>query len=71
VRKGRVISQAVSPATQLPANSTVDLVVSKGQAPPPKVTLCYRHHTLKVTKKVAKKLRKHGARLGACKKTRR
>jgi hypothetical protein len=38
---------------------------------PPLVTLCYRHHTVKVKAAKAKKLRKHGAKLGACKKRRR
>ena len=69
VAKGRVISQSVPAGTQLTENSTVDLVVSKGKAPP-KVTICYRRHTLHVTNKVAATLRKHGARLGACKKKR-
>ena len=36
--------------------------------PVKRVTVCYRHHTLKVTTKVAARLRKHGAKLGACKK---
>jgi hypothetical protein len=36
--------------------------------PAKKVTLCYRHHTVKVTKQKAKSLRKHGAKPGACKK---
>jgi hypothetical protein len=34
------------------------------------VTLCFRHHTVHVTKAKAKTLRKHGAKLGACKKKR-
>jgi hypothetical protein len=33
-----------------------------------KVTLCYHHHTIHVTKAKARTLRKHGATLGACKK---
>jgi hypothetical protein len=36
--------------------------------PPAKVALCYRRHTVRVTKAAATKLRKHGAKLGACKK---
>jgi hypothetical protein len=40
----------------------------RAKKPPAKVTLCYRHHTVRVTKAVAKKLRKHGAKRGACKK---
>ena len=40
------------------------------KVPPKKVTLCYRHHTIKVTKARAKVLRKHGAKFGACKKKR-
>jgi beta-lactam-binding protein with PASTA domain len=68
IAKGRVISQSVAPGAQLPANTRVNLVVSKGKAPAPKVTLCYKHHTVKVTKAKAKALRRHGAKLGACKK---
>jgi hypothetical protein len=36
--------------------------------PPAKVTLCYHRHTVKVTKKVAAKLRKKGAKPGPCRK---
>jgi beta-lactam-binding protein with PASTA domain len=67
VRKGRVISQAVAPGKQLATGARVNLAVSKGRAPF-KVTLCYRHHTVQVTRAVAKRLRSHGARLGACRK---
>ena len=42
---------------------------------PPKgpklVVLCYRHHTIKVKASAAKRLLKHGAKRGACKKPRR
>jgi len=41
----------------------VSLRVSKGRAPV-KVTLCYRRHTVHVTRAVATKLRRHGAKLG-------
>jgi beta-lactam-binding protein with PASTA domain len=69
VGKGRVISQAVAPGKQLKNGAAVNLAVSKGRAPfrpPLRVTLCYRHHTVHVTRAVAKKLRRHGATLGAC-----
>jgi hypothetical protein len=65
VAKGRVISQAVRPGKQLPSGAAVNLAVSKGRAPI-RVTLCYRHRTVHVTRAVAKKLRRQGARLGAC-----
>lgn len=68
VRKGRVISQAVAPGKQLASGAGVNLAVSKGRAPF-KVTLCYRHHTVHVTRAVAKRLRSHGARPGACRKS--
>jgi hypothetical protein len=42
----------------------------KKTPPAKKVTLCFRHHTVHVTKAKAKTLRKHGAKLGACKKKR-
>jgi probable HAF family extracellular repeat protein len=32
------------------------------------VTLCYRKQTVRVTKQIAKRLRKHGAKPGACRK---
>jgi beta-lactam-binding protein with PASTA domain len=73
VRLGNVVSQLIPAGAQLADGAAVDLVVSKGRAPkkpPVRVTLCYRHHTIKVTKAKAKKLRKHGAKLGACKKKR-
>jgi PKD domain/PASTA domain/Divergent InlB B-repeat domain len=70
VAKGRVIFQSAAPGKQLANGASVNLVVSKGRAlkPPVKVTICYRHRTVSVTKAVAKTLRKHGAKLGACKK---
>jgi beta-lactam-binding protein with PASTA domain len=68
VRKGRILSQSVAPAKQLANGSAVGVVVSRGRKPVPKVTLCYRRHTIKVTKAKAKILRRHGAKLGACKK---
>ena len=71
VAKGRVIAQAAAPGKQLANGASVNLVVSKGRAPfrpPVRVTLCYRHHTVYVTRAVAKRLRKQGATLGACRK---
>jgi hypothetical protein len=71
VAKGRVISQGAAPGKQLRSGAAVNLVVSKGRAPfrpPLRVTLCYRHHTVHVTRAVAKRLRSHGATLGACRK---
>jgi beta-lactam-binding protein with PASTA domain len=71
VPKNRVISQNVPAGTQLANGSAVSVVVSLGpkpKKPPAKMTVCYRRHTLHVTKKVAAKLRKHGAKLGACRK---
>jgi beta-lactam-binding protein with PASTA domain len=68
VAKGRVISQSAAPGTHLSNGAAVNLVLSKGRAPVKKVTLCYKHRTVHVTKAVAKKLRKHGAKLGACRK---
>jgi len=71
VAKGRVISQAAAAGKQLANGASVNLVVSKGRAPfrpPLRVTLCYRHHTVHVTRAVARTLRKHGATLGACRK---
>lgn len=65
VRKGRVISQGVVAGTKLANGAAVSLVVSRG---PVKVTICYRHRTLHVTKAVAKNLRKRGATLGPCRK---
>jgi PASTA domain len=67
VRKGRVISQGVAAGTRLANGAAVSLVVSKGRAPV-KVTVCYRHRTLHVTKAVAKKLYTRGATLGPCRK---
>jgi hypothetical protein len=72
VAAGRVISQGAAAGSTLANGAAVDLVVSKGKAPkkpPARVTLCYRHHTVHVTKAAAKKLRKHGATAGACRKT--
>jgi hypothetical protein len=65
VASGRVLSQAVVPGKQLANGAPVKLAVSKGRV----VMLCYRHHTLHVTKAVAKKLGRHGASLGACRKS--
>jgi hypothetical protein len=65
VRIGRVISQGVAAGTQLADGAAVALVVSKGRAPA-KVTLCYRHQTVHVTRAVARRLLRHGARLGPC-----
>jgi hypothetical protein len=65
VRKGRVISQGVVAGTKLANGAAVSLVISRG---PVKVTICYRHRTLHVTKAVAKNLRKRGATLGPCRK---
>jgi PKD repeat protein len=63
IAKGRVISQAAAPGKRLGNGASINLVVSKGQAP---LTLCYRHHTVHVTTTVARRLRKQGATLGAC-----
>jgi hypothetical protein len=70
VPRNLIISQSVPAGTHLANTAPVAVVVSLGakKKPPPKVTLCYRHHTVKVTKKVAKKLLKRGAKRGACKK---
>jgi hypothetical protein len=71
VARGRVISQAAAPGRQLANGALVNLVVSKGRAPfrpPVRVTLCYRHHTVHVTKAVARRLRRHGATFGPCRK---
>jgi hypothetical protein len=37
---------------------------------PTRVTICFRHHTLRVSRSQARRDRKRGARLGACKKPR-
>jgi hypothetical protein len=69
VAKGRVISQGVAPGTTIANGSLVALVVSKGRAPfrpPVRVTICYRHHTLHVTRAVWRRLHRHGATLGRC-----
>jgi hypothetical protein len=69
-RKGRVIAQGVAAGTHLANNAPVALVVSKGPAPfrpPVRVTICYRHRTLHVTRTVWRRLHKHGATLGRCK----
>jgi len=65
VARGRVISQAMAPGKQLANGASVNLVVSKGRAPF-RLTLCYRHRTVHVTRAVAIKLRRLGAKLGAC-----
>jgi beta-lactam-binding protein with PASTA domain len=72
VPAGRIASQSVSPGTSLANGATVNVVVSRGKkkAPPKLVTLCNHGHTVRVTKAKAKTLRKHGAKLGACKKKR-
>ena len=62
------MSQGAPAGRELANGASVNLAVSKG---PVKVTLCYRHRTIKVTKAVAKKLLKHGAKLGVCRKARR
>ena len=69
VAKGRVISQGVAAGTQRANGAAVSLVVSKGRAPfnpPVRVTICYRHRTLHVTRAVWRRLHKHGATLGRC-----
>src|SRR5262249_32411276 len=68
--KGRVIAQRVAAGTQRANGAAVSLVVSKGRAPfrpPVRVTVCYRHRTLHVTRAVWRRLHKHGATLGRCK----
>jgi len=67
VARGRVISQGAAPGRKLASGAAVSLRVSKGRAPV-KVTLCYRRHTVHVTRAVATKLRRHGAKLGLCRK---
>jgi hypothetical protein len=70
VASGRVVSQSPAPGAERSNGAPVNIVISKGRAPkkpPPKVTLCYRHHSVKVTEARAKVLRKHGAKHGACK----
>jgi len=69
VAKGRVVSQSAPAGQQLANGTSVNLAVSKGRRPA-KVTLCYRHHTVHVTKAVARRLRRHGAKLGTCRKVR-
>jgi hypothetical protein len=69
VATGRVISQGVAPGTTIASGSPVALVVSKGRAPfrpPVRVTICYRHRTLHVTRAVWRRLHRHGATLGRC-----
>jgi len=69
VRTGRVISQGIAAGAQRANGAAVSLVVSKGRAPfkpPVRVTICYRHHTLHVTRAVWRRLHKHGATLGRC-----
>ena len=51
-------------------NRTITVTRAAKKAPPKKVTLCYRHHTVRVTRAKAKTLRKRGAKLGACKRHR-
>ncbi len=69
VGKGRVISQGVAAGAQRANGAAVSLVVSRGVAPfrpPVRVTICYRHRTLHVTRAVWRRLHKHGATLGRC-----
>ena len=69
VRNGRVISQGVAAGTQRATGAAVSLVVSKGVAPfrpPVRLTVCYRHRTLHVTRVVWRRLHRHGATLGRC-----
>jgi hypothetical protein len=63
IAKGRVISQAAAPGKQLANGASINLLVSKGRAP---LALCYRHRTVHVTRAVAARLIRQGARLGAC-----
>ena len=66
-----MIWQSTAAGKQLANGASVDLLVSKGRAsfrPPVNVILCYRHHTVRVTRTVAKRPRSHGAKLGACRK---
>ena len=65
VSKGRVVSQSAAAGRHLANGAAVNLAVSKGPRQV-RVVLCYRYHTLHVTKAVAKKLRKSGATLGRC-----
>jgi len=65
VSKGRVVSQSAAAGRHLANGAAVNLAVSKGPRQV-RVVLCYRYHTLHVTKAVAKKLRKRGATLGRC-----
>jgi uncharacterized repeat protein (TIGR02543 family) len=70
IPKGLIISQSPAAGSTGSNGEAVNVVVSSGapKKPPVKrITLCYRHHTVHVTKAAAKKLRKHGAKLGACK----
>ncbi|HEX6680045.1 MAG TPA: PASTA domain-containing protein [Gaiellaceae bacterium] len=69
VLRGRVISQGVAAGTNRADGAAVSLVVSKGIAPfrpPVRVTVCYRHRTLHVTRAVWRRLHRHGATLGRC-----
>lgn len=70
IPKGLIISQTPAAGSQGSNGEAVNVVVSSGapKKPPAKlITLCYRHHTVHVSKAAAKKLRKHGAKLGKCK----
>ena len=69
VRQGRVISQGLAAGTQRANGAAVSLVVSRGVAPfrpAVRVTICYRHRTLHVTRAVWRRLHRHGATLGRC-----
>jgi PASTA domain len=69
IRAGRVISQGIAAGAHRANGAAVSLVVSKGRAPfrpPIRVTICYRHRTLHVTRAVWRRLHKHGATLGRC-----
>jgi hypothetical protein len=70
VRKGRIVSQSASPGALRAAGSPVNVVVSKGRKAA-KVTICSRHRTVRVTRAVARTLRRHGATLGPCRVARR
>ena len=65
VPKGRIVSQSPPAGSQGASGAPVNVVVSKGRRVA-KVTICYRHRTIRVTRAVAKKLRRHGATLGPC-----
>ena len=72
VKKGAIISQSSPAGTQLASGAAISVVVSKGPIPKKRLVLmCRKGRTVRVPASQVKKLRKHGAKLGACKKPKR